>query len=340
MSTEHQLVFVGNRKSLLFIKRIERLRQLLRIKKYTILDTGERSFKGFLKFIYTVFFVVLKVFVNAKPTHIVFHGAYSPVLWPLLLLRRVRAVSILQGSELNTDFAGVRMHLIALILQRSVLIACRNEVQRDEAVRLCCVKSERCVIVNWGLEKDLFDLPVPHRSGDPVVISPRATQPEYNIPVIFAAVAELKKKGHRLRFIYVRFNPTAVLEDTSAADEILEAPAQNVLWAKIAQSDLCISVPHYDGLSNTVLETLALGSTPLYSDLPAYAFLKQDARLGIGVQLGCSFEQNVQRLQALIQRSLSCLGELRSTAVLRRDFAEKHFRAGSGVDRIVAELSA
>ncbi len=339
MTTENQLVFVGNRKSLLFIQRIEHLLRSLRIKEYTILDTGERSFKGFLKFIWSGSQLALKVFFNNKKTYIIFHGAYSPVLWPLLFFRRVRAISILQGSELNADFAGVRTHLIALILQRSILIACRNEAQRDEAVRLCCVKSERCVIVNWGLRKDLFELPLSHRWGDPVLISPRATQCEYNIPVIFAAVDKLKKEGHRLRFIYVRFNPTFVIEDTSAADEVLEAPAQNVLWEQMARSDLCVSVPEYDGLSNTIVETLALGSVPIYSDLPAYSFLKQDARLGIGVALGDSFEQNVQRLRDSLEIALSCLAELRSSAGFRRDFAEKHFRAGSGVERIITELS-
>jgi hypothetical protein len=340
LSSESQLVFVGNQKSLLFRQRIERLLDLRRPKKYTIVDTGGRSFKGLIDLICSGAWVALKILVTAKPTYMIFHGAYSPVLWPLLLLPRVRAVSIIQGSELNVDFVGVRSYLISLILQRSILIACRNEAQRDDAVRLCCVKSERCAIVNWGLKKDLFELSLPHRSGDPVLISPRATQSEYNIPVIFAAVAKLKKEGHRLRFIYVRFNPTFALEDTSVADEILEAPAQNVLWEKIAQADLCISVPDYDGLSNTILEALALGSTPLYSDLPTYAFLKQDDRLGIGVALGDSFEQNVQRLQESLQRALSHLGELRYSAAFRRAFAEDRFRAGSGVDRIVEALSA
>lgn len=311
---------------------------LRRPQKYTILDTGDRSSTGIIKFICHCALEILRVLGTTKPTYIIFHGAYSPILWPLLLLCRVRAVSILQGSELNVDFVGVRTHLVTLILQRSVLIACRNVVQRDEAVRLCGVKRERCVIVNWGLSKDLFDLPLPHRSGEPVLISPRATQSEYNIPVIFAAVAKLKKEGYRVRFIYVRFNPTFDLEDSSVADEILEAPPQKVLWEKLAQADLCISVPSYDGLSNTILETLALGSTPLFSDLPPYAFLKQDDRLGIGVALGDSFEQKVERLHSSLQHALSHLGELRSSAVFRRSFAEAHFREGSGVDRIVEAL--
>jgi hypothetical protein len=338
LTAESKIVFVGNKKSLLFGQRVEQLIGLLHPKGYTVIDTGNRTFSGVIKFICIVISLFLSILTSGGTTHLILHGAYSPVLWPLLFLRRVRVVSIVQGSELTVDFVGVRAYLITIILQRSILVVCRNQVQIEEVIRLCITKRERCVIVNWGLNKELLELSLPHRSGDPILISPRATQREYNIPVILAAIAKLKKNGYRLRFIYVRFNSTFALEDTSAADEILEAPTQNVLWERMAQADLCISVPNYDGLSNTILEALALGSTPLYSDLPPYAFLKGDDRLGIRMELGDSFDQNVQRLYASIQNALLRIEELRLSATFRRDFIHKIFSADSGVDRIVSEL--
>lgn len=338
--SSERLVYVGNLHSVLFRQRVARLQELLGVPDHTVLDTGRRSRRDMLRFLLTCASLIIKTLLSPMPVKIVLHGAYSPVLWSLLMLRRVHAISILQGSELNVDFTGLRARLVTLILQRSALVVCRNEAQRNLAVDLCRAQPERCVIVNWGLNKALFDLPLPHRSGDPVLISPRATQTEYNIPVIFAAVAKLKKEGYRARFIYVRFNPTFDLEDISIADEILEAPPQNVLWGKLAQADLCISVPDYDGLSNTILETLALGSTPLFSDLPPYAFLKQDDRLGVSVALGDSFEQKVERLYLSLQRALSHIGEHRASAGFRRSFAEAHFREGAGVERIVEALRA
>lgn len=335
----HQrLVYVGNLDSVLFRQRVARLQELLGAPEHIVLDTGRRGWIDTLRFLLACASMIIETLLSPTPVKIVFHGAYSPVLWSLLILQRVHAISILQGSELNVDFNGLRARLVSLILRRSALVVCRNEAQRKLAINLCKTKPDRCVIVNWGLNKDLFDLPLPHWSGDPVLISARATQPEYNIPVIFAAVANLKKHGHHLHFIYVRFNPTFVIADTSAADELLEAPAQNVLWEKMAQADLCISVPDYDGLSNTIVEALALGSTPVYSDLPPYVFLKQDARLGISMALGDSFEQNVRRLQKSLERALLRIGELRSSAAFRRAFAQEHFREGSGVDRIVEAL--
>lgn len=341
MTSSHQrLVYVGNLGSVLFQQRLARLQELLGAPHHTVLDTGRRSRRDMLRFLLSCACLIVETLISPRPLKIVLHGAYSPVLWILLMLRRVHAISILQGSELNVDFIGLRAWIIQLILRRSVLIVCRNEAQRSQAIELGKAQHECCVIVSWGLNNDLFDLPLSHRAGDPVLISPRATQSEYNIPVIFAAVAKLKKEGYRVRFIYVRFNPTFDLEDNSIADEILEAPPQNVLWEKLAQADLCISVPDYDGLSNTILETLALGSTPLFSDLPPYAFLKQDDRLGVRVALGDSFEQKVERLHLSLQRALSHLGEHRASAGFRRSFAEAHFRVGSGVERIVEALRA
>ncbi|MFY7791004.1 MAG: hypothetical protein ACOVQB_08835 [Polynucleobacter sp.] len=339
MTIKSKIILVGNKKSLLFCQRSDTLKDVSSPERNTILDTGDRTLIGLIKFAGIFIFILFRLMFNTNTMHIILHGAYSPVLWPLLFLRRVRAVSIVQGSELTVDFVGVRAHIVTMILRHSVIIACRNEIQIDDVIRLCGVKREVCVVVNWGLKKELFELPFPHKYEVPVLISPRATQREYNIPVIFTAVAKLKKDGFRFRFIYVRFNPSFEIEDTSPADEILEAPAQDELWLKISQADICISVPDYDGLSNTILETLALGSTPLYSDLKPYAFLKEDARLGIALPLGDSFEKNVLLLNASLQCALLRIEELRSSMKFRRDFAEKFFRAGSGVDRILSELS-
>lgn len=208
---------------------------------------GRRKRIDTLRFLIACACVMIRILLSPAPAKILLHGAYSPVLWLLLLLRRVHAVSILQGSELNVDFTGLRVRLITLILRRSALVVCRNEAQRKLAVELGQAQPGRCVIVNWGLKDELFTVPFPPRQAEPVLISPRATQREYNIQAIFAAVARLKKEGQRFRFIYVRFNPTFTLDDLSAADEVLEAPPQNLLWEKIAQADLCISVPDYDG---------------------------------------------------------------------------------------------
>jgi glycosyltransferase involved in cell wall biosynthesis len=335
-----QLIFLGNLNSLLFRQRIEHLLDLVGSTKYTILDTGRLTKKDVIRFIYAALLAIFKTLSSTKPTCILLHGAYSPVFWPLLLLRRVRAVSILQGSELNVDFSGIRKHIIILILKNSDLVVCRNASQKSEAIRLCSVSSERCLIVNWGLNKELFNYPLKARSLEPVIISPRATQAEYNIQIIFEVISRLKREGHLLRFIYIKFNSKFEISETSVADLILDSPPQEELWNAIATADLCISVPDYDGLSNTVIESLALGVMPVYSALAAYDFLSQDKRLGIPLELGKSSIEKAEQLYKTLKNAFERIEVIRLDAEIRRDFAAKHFKKASGVEKIIEVLFA
>ncbi|MEM7046709.1 MAG: hypothetical protein AAF442_03555 [Pseudomonadota bacterium] len=332
-------VFVGNWDSILFQQRLERILDLLGLPEHTILDTRRHNVKDIVRFLFASACVMIKIFVSTKRTYLVLHGAYSPVLWPLLLLNRVRTISILQESELNIDFVGIRTHLITLILQRSFLIVCRNEAQRDRVQRLCNIRRERCVIAHWGLKQELFDYPLTVRPPEPVLISPRATQFWYNIPVIFEAISRLKREGYRFHFVYVRFNPKFALAETHVADLILDAPTQEKLWDAIAAADLCISVPDYDGLSNTLMETLALGAMPVYSDIAANTFLKQDSRLGIEVNFSKSGCDKTDQLYLALKCALKDIEKIRSNAGFRRAFAAKHFKVSSNIDKIIDALN-
>lgn len=340
MTDSARRIYVGNLESVLFRQRIEHLQELMGVSTYKVLNTGRKSRWDFARFAFVSVRLIIATSLSPRSTRLLLHGAYSPFLWVLLFLPQVRTVSILQGSELNTDFRGLRARIITLILRRSTLVACRNQTQREQVVRLCGARPERCVVVNWGLRQELFVHALSLNNGDPVVISPRATQTEYNIPVIFEVIARLKKEGHRLRFVYVRFNSKFEVDNASIADEVLESPAQDYLWERIAAADLCISVPDYDGLSNTVLEALALGSLPVFSDLAPYAFLKQDQRLGIPVEFGPSNVRNEERLYVAIKEALLRIEKIRSDSEFRRNFAEKNYKIGVGIDGLVKVLNA
>lgn len=340
MSGDSCMVYVGNLNSVLFRQRIKFLQESMGASKYEVLNTGRKNRWGFFRYAFACIRLILKACLCPRSTKFLLHGAYNPLLWIVLLLPQVRVVSILQGSELNIDFHGLRARIITLILRRSILVACRNEAQSEKAILLCGARRERCLVVNWGLRPELFDYHLNTNNGEPIIISPRATQPEYNIPIIFEVIARLKKEGRRLRFIYVRFNPKFEIEDTNIADEVLDAPAQGNLWEKIAEADLCISVPDYDGLSNTVLEALALGALPVFSDLVPYAFLKQDQRLGIPVEFGTSSASNAECLYLAIKEALLQIEMIRSNRSFRREFAEKNYKVGIGTDSLVTALNA
>jgi hypothetical protein len=334
-----KIILVGNLDSLLFRQRVEVLEELLGSSALLIFNTKREHFLGILRLLLASFCLIVKVVMCQHPVRLLLHGAYSPILWPLLFLRRVHTVSIIQGSELNIDFTGIKAHIIKSILTHSALVVCRSEVQAEQAIRLTGVSSKNCLTVRWGLKQELFDIPIRNSFAIPVLISPRATQSEYNIPIIFNVIKRLKNEGYRLRFVYVRFNPKFELNDLEVADEILDSPSQQALWEKMAAADFCISVPDYDGLSNTVMEALALGSLPVVTSLLPYDFLKQDARLGFTVEFGASFSQNSEQLYMTIKKALGDVEVIRGGIEFRRKFASDYLKASKGIDSIVEVLS-
>lgn len=336
MHSKRVLTFVGNFDSILFLQRVEKIREQLPQARLYLIDSGRGNVGRLASYLFGAVVFLLRQIL--QPQYLIFHGAYNPILWPALLFGRTKAVSILQGSELTVDFRGVRAKVIKLILTRSVLVVCRNEAQRAEAVRLCGVDPHRCLIVNWGLKQELFDVNRLTPDSAIVVISPRATQSEYNIPTIFHAVERLKAKGIPVRFIYVRFNSRFEIEGDGIVDECLADPPQSVLWQAIAQSDLCVSIPAYDGLSNTLLETLALGSFPVFSDLPPYDFLKEDARLGRPVELDELSQPNEDRLVVALEDVISDIDNVRAGVEFRRRYAHERFRIGRGLDELIRVL--
>lgn len=298
-----------------------------------IFDTGRKTNRLIHTMVYAIYCALR--FATSREKHtVVFHGAYSPAFWLATLLRNVRTYSIVQGSELNTDYHGWRAWVVRTILRRSRIVACRNQVQCDEVVRLCRVPPERCQVVHWGLNPELFTIERPPREAEIVVISPRATQREYNIPAILEAVDRLKSDGHPIRLVYVRFNASFEVDPSNRADERLDEPSQSELWQAIARADICVSVPNYDGLSNTVLETLALGSFPVCTDLPPYGFLKDDARLGALVPLGGDPLVGADCVSRVIEDTIERLDDVRQGATFRRNYALENFGTCSGIKEL------
>lgn len=334
MKVTPHVFLVGNLDSVLFRHRAERIRSEIAPAKVTIVDTGKRGLMR--RFDYTIRSLSLLVLgaMSIRPVRLVFHGAYSPILWLAVLLPRIQTIAILQGSELNVDFRGWRAVLIRLILRHSILIACRNQAQLTKAVRLCGIKADRCSIVNWGLDDKLFAIPRSTPDERVLIVSPRASQPEYNIPIVLNAIRRMKDAGYRIRFCYVRFNATMEIATDDVADEVLVEPTQGELWKALADADLCISVPSYDGLSNTILEALALGAFPIFSDLPAYEFLKRDPVLGCPVNIDSPALDAAERLFEAIRDAVERIDDIRGGVEERRRHANDSYRRGSGLERL------
>ena len=318
------IFFIGNLDSNLFKTRLDEITKGLKTENYVIINTSRKKLVNILKF--TV--ASLKIFfycIFYSNTKIVFHGAYNSILWLLVLANKTIIISILQGSELEKDYTKYRSFFIKLILKKSKLVVCRNQAQVSFIRNNIDYRINKTIIVHWGLDKKIFNIVKTNFNGSINIISPRASQNEYNINTIFDAVKKIKKKYSQIRFTYVNFNQNIVLKNQEIADKILVSPTQNDLWNEIVNSDICISIPSYDGLSNTVLESLALGNYMILSDLNSYRFLKNKKFFGDLMKIEQNYEKNVQSLYFLIEKSIKNIIFIRSKFEERRKFIKKKF---------------
>lgn len=323
-NAQKTIFFIGNLDSNLFKMRINQIAKHTKVKNYKVINTSRKKLTSIIKFIIDSFKIILHclIFSNNK---IIFHGAYNVILWILVLIKKNHVISILQGSELEKDYTKFRSFFIKLILKKSKLIVCRNKDQVSFIRNNIDYKINKTIIVNWGLDKKIFNIVKTNFNDSVNIISPRASQIDYNISAIFDAVKKIKNKYSQINFTYVNFNQVIHLKNQEIADKILVSPTQYDLWHELINSDICISIPSYDGLSNTVLESLALGNYLILSDLNSYGFLKNKRFLGDLMKIEQNYEKNVQSLYFLIEKSIKNIIFIRSKFEERREFIKKKF---------------
>ena len=267
--------------------------------------------------------------------NVIFHGAYSPILWLVVIFSNVKVISIIQGSEIETDYKGFRSILIKFLLNRSNLVLCRSAVQRQKIISLTSTRPELCHIINWGLNKELFDIQRKVEKNYFKIISARATQPEYNIDIIFQVIKKLKNEGYKIKFCYIEFNKTINIPNQEIPDIKIINPDQIALWKEIASSDLSISIPKYDGFSNTIIESLALGTYNICGDLKQYKFFKNNKSIGKLFKLGSTDKETAKNLYDVIKYTLPKIKKIRQNSEKRRIFALKKFSKGEGLDKLL-----
>ncbi len=318
------IFFIGNLDSNLFRIRLDEITRGLNTTNYVIINTSRKKLINVIKFIFDSFKIVFHCLFISN-TKIIFHGAYNSILWLLVLINKTYVISILQGSELEKDYTKYRSFFIDLILKKSKLIVCRNQNQISFLNKNLNHEKNNKIIVHWGLNKKLFNLKKTKFYESINFISPRASQNEYNINVIFDAVKIIKDKYPHIRFTYVKFNSNIKLKNHKIADEILVRPNQYDLWNELVNSDISISIPKYDGLSNTVLESLALGNFLILSNLDSYQFIKDKNFLGAFIKIGNNYEKNVRSLYLMLEKIINDIQNIRLNSNKRRQFIKKKY---------------
>ena len=168
------------------------------------------------------------------------------------------------------------------------LIMAQSQAVLDAAAALGASR-DRLHEIQYGIDTDLFsrDQEVQPLRGQldlgagPVVYSPRAFTPTYNLLAIVEAIPRVLTTLPECRFLFRKRSDfhreeyeaqvRQRIEDLGVghAVRILPPAPHEALPPYYALADAVVSFPSHDSMSRSVLEAMSCGTLPIVSDLPA-----------------------------------------------------------------------
>ena len=253
-------------------------------------------------------------------------------------------------------FVGWRRHLFGPVVRRvlreaDVITTDGEALAEIVRARFPSVR-EKVVGVRWGIRlADYAAAPevriaarqrweVPPEA--PVVVSPRGVAPVYQPEVVLPALRRLLEDHpdvHALVLTLGQKRTGAAQADLDAlaahprarvVDRFLPKEAMRSVWAA---SDVLVSVPERDGISESVLEGLYAGTYPVLSDIPSNRSLAAE-----GVRAAVVPEPTSEGLVRTVEQVVDDLAKLKAEAVpANRRWVAEHASV-EGTARQVADI--
>lgn len=177
--------------------------------------------------------------------------------------------------------------------------------------------SAKIVNLNWGVDDQLFKLTNNRINSEKVnIISFRATKEIYNIDKIFNAIFNLKTKFSNINFTYVEFNKDQNINlDLSIVDNYFYNLSKKELFDLLANQDIMISIPSFDGFATSIMESLAIGVKPCISNIVSY----QNENLSNLVSyIDLSNEESIEDILSM---NIENIELIRNEVKMRREFS-------------------
>jgi glycosyltransferase involved in cell wall biosynthesis len=236
-----------------------------------------------------------RLFRRIAPDGIVCHFAYGGHYFNSILYNRCPVAVIAMGSDILHEGDGYMSPLSKLLirmgLRRSEYISAKSIHLRE---RIHSYQTKATVDVNyWGADLSFFQPGDKNTSRKklgippdiPVVLSPRAVQPLYNIDLIVESVIALKRNYPDVRLVVLgrtqdeyRIKIEKFIEKNRIGQNVnlIYEVEQNVLIDYYIAADVIVSMARTDGFPNTVLEALACKRPVVIGRIPHIEELIQD----------------------------------------------------------------
>ena len=148
------------------------------------------------------------------------------------------------------------------------------------------------------------------------IISFRATKEIYNIDKIFNAIFNLKTKFSNINFTYVEFNKDQNINlDLSIVHNYFYNLSKKELFDLLANQDIMISIPSFDGFATSIMESLAIGVKPCISNIVSY---KNEELTNLVSFIDLSNEKNIE---IILSKNIENIELIREEVTMRKEFA-------------------
>jgi L-malate glycosyltransferase len=192
------------------------------------------------------------------------------------------------GSDIYRpdEFSSGDAARLARSLRRAAAITCDSE-DLAARVRTLTGQKDRTIVVQWGIDTDVFRPGEPDpefqravvEPGRPIVLSIRNFAPHYDLETVVTAFALVLQKVPEAMLLMKKYNsqPDYVqaiqgrITDLGIdhAVRIVEAVPHDRMPDLYRMAKVTVSVPASDSTPVSMLEAMACGSAPIFTDLPS-----------------------------------------------------------------------
>ncbi|MCB1136725.1 MAG: glycosyltransferase, partial [Chlamydiia bacterium] len=210
------------------------------------------------------------------------HGVYGYLPALATLCKSGPYIATPMGGDIYFKEQLPRSYCLEALMRRTLRRADIVTVKSDQMaarVKELGVHPQRIALINWGVDTTLFHPDPSQRDPEhPILLSPRAMEPLYQIDRIIQAFAKVSASAQLI--VVDHPNPHdpysqschQLAQDLGVWDRIkFIAPRDFSEMPKLYQrADICISVPRSDGLPQSAYEAMACGCACILADLPNY----------------------------------------------------------------------
>jgi glycosyltransferase involved in cell wall biosynthesis len=235
------------------------------------------------------------------------------------------------GSDLyrSQEFSAEDSSRLTEALRAAAIITCDSE-DLAERIRLLTGNKNGVAVIQWGVDTDVFYPAEPDpefqrawaEHGQPVVLSIRNFTPLYNLETIVEAFALVLRQVPEAILLMKKYNShegyVQAIQARIAklgiehAVRIVEQVAYERMPDLYRMARVTVSVPPTDATPMSLLEAMACGSVPIFTDLPSLREWIRDGHNGYLVA-----PDNANKLAECILRMLR-------SPQLAREFAERN----------------